>query len=468
MAMRPRVIKSLSRFLIVLCFGVTAVVVRAASPAHLGEFPAPERVIAEIKGNGPRETQARQVGALRQLWHLVANLAVGRAETADESRLRQSYNLAMGAIDRPMMASFDAAETARLGAQSPRARWVALCSMYEHDADLRDELLSRFFSPAFRTRFARAITEGHRVQKHSGAELSQNDPAAAPQWLVDVPWYKGPAYALAVVTVITTLAWLWGLTGELRGCGLDPVNPRLFHAGRRRYRLAPVTGIVVGSKKGFISQTDRRKYYDPTALDPSPQTRSFVTGLYHFFKLARPDGTSTLIVLKHHRAKIDQGKRASAVQFCRDQPIDDDYLLFVNHDGDVRSSGPLRSVFRPRYHLILSSLVLATCAGLYAQAVTDYPANKKNFPSWFDFTGSVANRFLDIVSGWILHRRLELLVALAGAVFAFHLIGALRATYFMRRGVNPLIAELDGEAHSQAQSGFDVATAVRTHGTEVP
>lgn len=465
--MRLCVIVSLRHILTLACFCTVTLAVPAASPVYLGEFPAAERVVAEIKGNNPRDTQARQVGALRQLWHLVASLAVGRNETADETRLRQSYNLAMGAIDRPMMASFDPKETARLGAQSPRARWVALCSMYEHDADLREELLTKFFSPGFRTRFGRAITEGHRVQKHSAAELGQNDPNAAPQWLVDVAWYKGPAWVLALVTSITALLWLRGLTGELRSFGLDRSDPRRLYAGRRRYVLAPVTGIVVASKKGFTGHTETKKYVDPTALVPTPQTRSIVTGLYHHFKIARPDGTSTLVALKHHRAKIDQGQRASAVEFRRGQKEDGEYLFFLNHDGAVRSSGPLRPLFRPRYRLIATSLLLLTCAALYAKAFTDYPANRANFPTWFDFTGSVAHHSLDIVAGWILHLPFQLLAGLATTVVAWQLIGALRATFFIRYGVNPLVAQLDAEARAQAQAGFDVATAVRTHGTNL-
>jgi len=453
------------RFLVLFCFAALAAAAQGASPAHLSEFPAATRVFAEIKGKDPRDTQARQVGALRQLWHLVASLATGRTETTDETRLRQSYNLAQGEIDRARMASFDPKETTRLGAQSPRARWVALCSMYEHDADLREELLAKFFTPGFRSRFARAITDGHRVQKHSNAELSQNDPDAAPQWLLDLPWYKGPAYLLALVTALTVLAWLRGLLGELRGFGLDPSNPHRLNVGRRHYLLSPVTGMVVGSKKGFISHTETKKTVDPEALVPIPRTRSIVTGLYHHFKIARPDGTSTVVALKHHRAKIDQGQRASAIEVRREKKAEGDYLVFVNHDGGVRSSGSLRPLFRPRYRLLASSLLLLTCVALYSKAFTDYPVNRANFPTWFDFTGSIAHRSIDLVAGRILQLSIPLLVVLVAAVLAWQLIGALRAARFLRHGINPLVVTLEAEARNQAQAGFDLPTAVQLHGT---
>jgi len=456
----------LRRFFVLLCFGGLAVGLEAATPAHVSEFPEPAQVLAEIKGNNPRDTQARQVGALRQLWHMVASLATGRAETASESRLRQSYNVASGTIDRAMMASFDAGETLRLGAQSPRARWVALCSMYEHDETLREQLLATFFSPGFRTRFAQAIADGHRVQKHSAAELGQNDPNAAPQWLVNLPWYTGPAYSLALVTLLTALWWLRGVTGELRRFGLNPANPKLFRAGRRRFTLFSVTGIVVSSQKGFLSYTSRHKYYNPNSLNPTlPQTRSIVTGPFHLFKIARPDGTSYTISVKHHRAKIAQGQRVSAVQFRRGKKDYGEFLLFVNHDGPVRSAGPLRALFRPRYSLIVSSLLLLTCGALYARAATDYSVNRANFPTLFDFTGSVANRFLDIVSEWILQYPFHLIIGVGAAGLIFQVVGAFRAATFVRRGATPLIAQLDAEARAQAEAGFDAATAARLHGT---
>lgn len=461
------VIDLLGRFFVVLGLGgLLALSAQAATPSHLSAFPAPERVVAEIKGTTQRDTQARQVGALRQLWHMVASLAAGRPETADESRLRQSYNVAMGAIDRPVMASFDAAETARLGAQSPRARWVALCSLYEHDQGLRDELLSRFFSPDFRRRFARAIADGHRVQLHSAAELAQNDPKAAPQWLIDAPWYKGPAYALAGVTVVSALWWLWGIVGELGRFSIYNPDTRALRVGRRRYRLSAVTGIVVASSEGYLGHSSKQKYIDPNSLVPTqPQERSVVTGLFHHFKIGRPDGTHSIVALKHHLAKIEKGQRASAVEFRRGKKDYGEYLLFVNHDSSVRSSGALRPLFRPRYTLVASSLLLLACTALYAQAFTDYPANRANFPTWFDFTGSIANRFLDFLAGWILRYPWQLLAGVAAVVIAFQLVGAIRATLFVRRGANALVAELDAEARAQKAAGFDVEAAVRMHGT---
>ena len=452
--------------LLLSCLGALTALGATTPPAQVSEFPSPERVIAVIKGADSRATQARQIGALRQLWHMVASLTGGRPETAEETRLRQSYNRAMGAIDRPVMASFDSAETARLGMQSPRARWVALCSLYEHDEALRDELLSRFFSPAFRARYSRAIAEGHRVQRHSAAELSQNDPSAAPQWLSDLPWYKGPAYVLAVVTLVSALWWLWGVSGELRRFGLSVRDTHVLRLGRRRYVLSSVTGIVVGSAKGFLSHTHKEKYYDPQSLTPTlPQQRSVVTGPFHHFKIGRPDGTSVIVAVRHHRAKIGQGQRASAIEFRRGKKKYGDYLLFVDHDHSVRSSGPLGSLFRPRYTLLVSSLLLLTCVALYRRALIEYPVNQANFPTVFDFTGSVANRFLDIVSGWILGYPFQLVGALAGAVVMFQLIGWLRATLFVKKGANALVAQLHTEAQQQAAAGFDVATAVSMHGT---
>jgi len=87
---------------------------------------------------------------------------------------------------------------------------------------------------------------------------------------------------------------------------------------RRASNIAVSTSIVVGSKKGFFSHTFRDKHIDPRSLIPTqPEDRTVVTGHFHLFNVARPDGTPYIVSVKNHHAKIAQGQRASAVQFRR-------------------------------------------------------------------------------------------------------------------------------------------------------
>ncbi len=453
------------RLLLLAVCSLALVSANGASPDHLAEFPSVERVLAEIKGRDERDTQAKQVGALRQLWHMVASLAPGRAETPDETRLRQTYNVASGQIDRPMMGTFSQADTDRLGLKSPRAQWVALCSMYEYDEALREEILSRFFTPSFRGRFAQLIADGHRVQKHTPDELQQSGAGEARQWLVDLPWYKGPAFVLAAVTAVCALWLLGGLMGEFRAFGLVSGNSRELRAGGRRFELTSLTGIVVNQIKGTIVNTRTTRTIDPRAL--SGETESSVTTrkAIHHFELAQPDGTSPLIGLKHHDAELQSGARASSINIKRRGKEYGDWLIYVDHDSGLRTydRSHLRKLFRPRYTLLLSGLALLMCLGLYSRAIGDYPVNRENFPTLFDFSGSIAQDFYNVLpQQWVPGGGLWL-GAIGVVVILFHLIGRARAATFVKRGCSPFVVELEAAAVQQAAAGFDREAALRAH-----
>lgn len=436
-----------------------------ASPDYLTEFPSVERVLAEIKGRDDRDTQARQIGALRQLWHMVASLAPGRAETPDETRLRQAYNVASGQIDRPMMATFSKADTERLGFKSPRAQWVALCAMYETDEALREELLTRFFSPSFRTRFAQLIADGHRVQMHTADELGQTGAGEAPQWLVDLPWYKGPAYVLAAVTAVCALWLLGALMAELKGVGLVPGNPRELRAGRRRFELDSLTGIVVQQTKSTFYKTRITRWID--RQNNNRETESSVTTrtVIHQFALAQPDGAGPIVALKHHDAEVQTGAWASAIQIKRQGKEYGDSLVYVDHDRGLRTydhSG-LRKLFRPRYTLLVSGLALLMCLGLYSRAVANYSVNRANFPTLFDFSGSIAQDFYDVIVQQWVPRGWLWVGAIVVAMILFHVIGRVRAAAFVKRGADPLVAELESTAARQAATGFNREAALQAH-----
>lgn len=450
--------------LLIVC-GLALTSANGASPDYLTEFPSPERVLAEIKGRDDRDTKAKQVGALRQLWHMVASLAPGRAETPEETQLRQAYNVASGQIDRPMMATFSEADTERLGFKSPRAQWVALCSMYESDEALREELLARFFSPAFRTRFAQLIADGHRVQKHSADELGQTGAGEAPQWLMDLPWYKGPAYVLATVTAVFALWLLGGVMSELQGVRLVAGNPRELRAGRRRFDITSVTGIVVKQTKATLYTTRTTRWIDPQNNNRETESSVTLRNVIHQFELAQPDGTSPLIALKHHDAEMATGAWGSVIDVVRRGKEYGDSLVYVDHDRHLRTYDHtgLRKLFRPRYTLLVSAIVLLMCLGLYSRAITDYPVNRANFPTLFDFSGSIAQDFYNVIvqqwvpGGWLW------LGAIVVAMILFHVIGHVRAARFVKHGADPLVAELESAAARQAASGFSREAALQAH-----
>lgn len=443
-------------------FALAAVLSAAPSPA-IESFPPVDRVLREIQGANPRDTQARQVGALRQLWHMVASVTQGRAETPEESRVRQSYNLAMGKIDRAMMATFDPADSAKPGFRAPRARWVALCAMYEADEALRDEILQRFFPTDFQRRYGAAIRDGNFVMKHSSAELRQDDEGPAMEALQNLPWYKGPAFVLAVVTAFFFLWFLWALRNELRPRGLDPRDPHLLRAGRRKYLLVPVTGILIDERKLRIEESTTTTTRDPTVAGGERTSTVVKKTKSHRFNIATPDGEKTLLWLFHHRAKVGEGHRVSAVKVAHVKTKYGDYLYFFDHTTAVRShDGPAcTEIFRPRYTLLWAGTCLAVCAGLYARAADYYPANRAHFPSLFDYTGAVAQDAPDVVFDWIKSDWLAWLGVAVAYVFVAHVIGALRARSFLRAGCDALAAELTAETRRQEAAGFDASNTPR-------
>jgi hypothetical protein len=122
---------------------------RPANPAYLSEMPAPDRVFREITAADPVERATRQAGAFQQLQDIIEELSAPRAAlgnfTPDENRVLGDYR------------------TARVTAmKSVEERHVPMLRRYDNDPALRDEILNRFFSPAFRARSLAVSAEMQR------------------------------------------------------------------------------------------------------------------------------------------------------------------------------------------------------------------------------------------------------------------------------------------------------------------
>lgn len=160
-----------------LVFGLITTA-RAAQPPYLNEMPSPERVMPEILGKNDLDTAARRAGAFYQLKDMIGVMSEGRNHrsqlTRDEMRFLSSYADAERLILNPTLNSFDAEETRRLQMRSPRAKWYGLYTSYQLDTDLREYLLIRFFSPAWRASYLAAQS---REAKQYAA--SQRQPAAS-------------------------------------------------------------------------------------------------------------------------------------------------------------------------------------------------------------------------------------------------------------------------------------------------
>jgi len=117
------------------------------NPSYLSEMPAPARILAEIKGKDVEDTGERQMGAFMGLikvmddmaWgleHRYVNPADTRKSTPDELRIRIGYQTAYADLWHKVKNKED--------------------HVYDHDIDLLNEMLQKFFSENFRAKYFQA------------------------------------------------------------------------------------------------------------------------------------------------------------------------------------------------------------------------------------------------------------------------------------------------------------------------
>jgi hypothetical protein len=119
----------------------------STNPPYLSEMPAPGRILSEIRGKDAEDTGERQMGAFQALIKMMDDMAWGlghryvndadtRALTPDERRIRIGYQTTYAELWHKV--------TNKEG------------HAYDHDRELRNELLSKFFSESFRTQYSQA------------------------------------------------------------------------------------------------------------------------------------------------------------------------------------------------------------------------------------------------------------------------------------------------------------------------
>ncbi|HEV2690420.1 MAG TPA: hypothetical protein VGV35_17810 [Bryobacteraceae bacterium] len=136
------------------------------NPTYLSEMPAPARILGEIKGKDAEDTGERQMGAFMALKQIMYDMAWGlehRYEnrlTPDESRLELAYHTAYADLWHKV--------TNKEG------------HVYDHDRDLHNELLKKFFSENFRALYFKSSANAAAAHKAFQERMSGNStkPAA--------------------------------------------------------------------------------------------------------------------------------------------------------------------------------------------------------------------------------------------------------------------------------------------------
>ena len=125
--------------LIALALNPVAIYSQALNPTYLADMPAPARVLEVIKGKDAEDTLERQMGAMHALVDVIDDMAYGISHryvsvadntkaTPDEKRIRLAYQTAYAEL------WYKAKEK----------------DTYEHDRELRNEILQKLFSEDFR------------------------------------------------------------------------------------------------------------------------------------------------------------------------------------------------------------------------------------------------------------------------------------------------------------------------------
>jgi hypothetical protein len=168
-------IRELAALMLVALLGPIVLHAQTLNPAYLSEMPAPARILAEIKGKNAEDTGERQMGAFMGLiklmndmaWgleHRYIDLADNRKMTPDELRINLAYQTAYADLWHKV--------TNKEG------------HVYDHDIDLLNEMLQKFFSETFRAKYFQAnrnAQAGYRAfQERMYGPQSNSSTSAAP------------------------------------------------------------------------------------------------------------------------------------------------------------------------------------------------------------------------------------------------------------------------------------------------
>ncbi|MFN8007742.1 MAG: hypothetical protein U0V70_12075 [Terriglobia bacterium] len=157
--------------LVVLLLTPAPVYPQILNPSYLSEMPMPARILAEIKGKDTEDTGERQMGAFMALIKIMDDMAWGlghryvdpadtRKQTPDEGRIRLGYQTAYADLWHKV--------TNKEG------------HVYDHDRDLLNEILNKFFSENFRTLYSNSNANAAAAYKAHQEKMYGNPANAAP------------------------------------------------------------------------------------------------------------------------------------------------------------------------------------------------------------------------------------------------------------------------------------------------
>jgi hypothetical protein len=218
--------------LIALALNPVAIYSQALNPTYLAHMPAPVRVLEVIKGKDAEDTLERQMGAMHALVDVIDDMAYGISHryvsvadntkaTPDEKRIRLAYQTAYAEL------WYKAKEK----------------DTYEHDRELRNEILQKLFSEDFRKLYFQSNQSAAKAFKDFQDKMYATPAAPTSTPISAAPLSSGGPAAP-------------GSTGEMRQCvasgrtmrvcmseGMDKGFNQMFGIDLSGLQATPPTGL---------------------------------------------------------------------------------------------------------------------------------------------------------------------------------------------------------------------------------
>lgn len=341
---------------------------------YLREMPSIEAVLAAITGKGPLDTPARQGAAFHHLREMIYYHAGPRRYTnqltPSEQAMVQRYLDGYARVVNPITRRYDPKAFRQTDAlNQERVRFYELLYGYQADRALVEELLTRFFSPAWRARFEGLVeADARRLASREASAASTPSAAGAgadPTLPPEFREFERMVYRIrqgmigvtAVVVVLLLVLEFGPLTIS--------IEESRIKVGPRRFTIHCTAGEVMDAKKwsethvstsGGGSSMTPDGYYTarPVTVHSSVVTRDEIF-------IRQPDGVEHALQLSNIDLPARAGQKLAAVWLIRRGKKSGSYVLFHNYAmRDTRwMEGALTSVFRVHWWPFFPLMYLA-------------------------------------------------------------------------------------------------------------
>lgn len=254
----------------------------AAAPAFLAEMPEAERIAKDMQGNGKRDNAAR----VRSTLYIMAGMVDGLAHSERATRKNSQEAADLAAEYRTTAERLNEAEKASYPSDCQNDNCdhykLARCAQeYTMSTELRREILSRYFSPAWQQKYgpllarhagtlwkdALELPQGQQSAVDFSGSVNCADTSIVARWwevstaalgLGDIQQQslldqlseneRSTAYKVYAGLLFLTLL---GFARELRPFRLNPDDPFRLNAGYSYYTLNTATGMVLSPTKAM-------------------------------------------------------------------------------------------------------------------------------------------------------------------------------------------------------------------------